>query len=292
MKDKIWKTLKEYAIILLGSVIFAVAFDWLFEPNEIVVGGFTGLAQTLNHYISLFPVGAVVIVLNVPLFIIGIKIQGAKLLWSSLFAMVTSSLAVDILPKFIDFQPMDDHLLVCVLGGALMGAGFGMQLLVGATTGGTELAATLLKYKFKHIQIGKICLLIDMFVVALYTIAFHTYQEALYAVIAMYVNSVAMDTVIYGRRTSKVACIICSNDSNGAELTNYLIEKDLGITEIEAKGGFSKNSKKVLICAFKPSNIAIIKNAVVEYDPDAFVIVCDAQEVYGEGFAECMLNSI
>ncbi len=292
LKSKICKVLKEYSIILLGSALYGLAFDWLFEPNNIVVGGFTGLAQTLNHYISACPVGVVVIVLNVPLFIIGIKIQGAKLLWSSIFAMVTSSLAIDIISQFIEFKPMDDLLLVCVLGGALVGISLGMQLSVGATTGGTELAATLLKYKFKHIQIGKICLIIDLCIVAIYTLAFHTYHEALYAVIAMYVSTTAMDTVIYGRKISKVACIICSNDSNGSKLMNYLIQMDLGITEIEAKGGFSNANKKVLICAFKPSRIAIIKNAVVQYDPDAFVIVCDAQEVYGEGFAECMLNSI
>jgi uncharacterized membrane-anchored protein YitT (DUF2179 family) len=289
MKTKVLKTVREYFIILLGSFVYALAFDWLFVPNNIVMGGFTGLAQTLNHYIPALPIGTAVMIMNIPLFIIGIKIQGIKLLISSVFAMITSSLAVDILPIFIDFSPIDDHLMVSILGGALVGVGLGFQLLVGATTGGTELAATLLKYKFKHIQIGRICLLIDLCVITVYALTFRSLNQALYAVIAMFISSTAMDTVIYGRKTSKVACIVCHNDS---ELMQDLIRMDLGITEIKAKGGFSQDDKKVLICAFKPNRIALLKKAVIQRDPNAFVIVCDAQEVYGEGFAQCMLNSI
>lgn len=289
MKKISWKTIEEYLTILFGSALYAIAFDWLFVPNNIVMGGFTGLAQTLNHYVPSISIGTVVILLNIPLFIIGIRIQGAKLLWSSIFAMLTSSAAVDILPKFVQFQPTSDHLMVCILGGALVGGGMGLQLWVGATTGGTELAATLLKYKFKHIQIGRICLLIDLCVITLYTVAFRSFSEAPYAAIAMYVSSTAMDSVIYGRKTSKVACIICNNDS---ELMEDLIKMDLGITEIKARGGYSGEDKKVLVCAFKPNKIAILKKAVIQKDPHAFVIVCDAQDVYGEGFAECIMNSL
>ncbi len=288
-KSRILKTLKEYLIILLGGLIYALAFDWLFEPNNIVMGGFTGLAQSLNHFIPSLPIGLTVAIMNVPLFIIGFKLQGPKLLWSSLFAMLTSSAAIDILPKFIEFKPMDDLLMVCILGGAMLGTGLGMQLQMGATTGGTELAAALLKYKFKHIQIGKLCLYIDLIVIAIYTLTFQYFRGALYAAIAMYVNSAAMDAFIYGRKTSKVACIVCSG---GEELMKKLLEMDFGITEITAKGGYSGQDRTVLICAFKPSRIAAIKKAVVELDPKAFIMICDAQEVYGEGFAECMLNSL
>ena len=283
------KTFQEYFIILLGSLIYALAFDWLFVPNHIVMGGFTGLAQTINHFIPELSIGMIVLVLNIPLFIIGFKIQGPKLLVSSAFAMITSSIAIDLLPQFIKFQPMDDRLMVCILGGAVVGFGVALQLWVGATTGGTELAATLLKYKFKHIQIGKIVLLLDICVIVLYTLAFGTYYEALYAVISMYASSAAIDAFIYGRRTSKVAVIICDKDS---ELMDDLVQKDLGITEVEAKGGFTRDDKMVLVCAFKANRIAVLKKSVVQKDPRAFVIICDAQEVYGEGFAKCVLNSI
>ncbi len=286
MKKRI---LCEYLIILLGSLIYALAFDWLFVPNHIVMGGFTGLAQTINHFFPFLSIGVIVLVLNVPLFIIGFKVQGVKLLLSSAFAMLTSSVAIDLLPQFITFHPMDDRLMVCILGGAVVGIGVALQLWVGATTGGTELAATLLRYKFKHIQIGKIVLFLDLCVICLYTLAFGTYYEALYAAISMYVSSVAIDTFIYGRKTSKVAVIICGRDS---ELMDSLVQMDLGITEVEARGGFTRDDKMVLICAFKPSRIAVLKKTVIQKDPNAFVILCDAQEVYGEGFEKCVLNSI
>lgn len=286
---KIFRLLKDYTIILIGSVIYAFAFDALFVPNNIAMGGFTGIAQIINCFIPSLPIGIIIIVLNVPLFILGIRLMGVKFLFSSVFAMITSSVAIDILPAFVSFRPIEDSLMVCILGGAVVGIGLGLQLLVGATTGGTELAATLLRHKLRHIQIGRICLFIDLCVIVAYAAVFRSVEDAMYAAIAMYVSSGAIDAVIYGRRMSKVACIITEH---GDELSGELLGSDLGITEIRAKGAFSRDDKQVLICAFKPNRIAIIKRAVIEYDPNAFVIVCDAQDVYGEGFAECMLNGI
>lgn len=289
MKSKILTLTREYTLILLGSILYAVAFDWLFVPNNIVMGGLTGLGQTVNHLLPFVPIGVFVIVANIPLFLIGVRLQGYKLLISSAFAMVTSSAAIDILPGLVTFEPLGDHLLAGLLGGALVGIGLGIQLWVGATTGGTELAASLLKHKFRHIQIGKLCLMIDLCVVALYSVTFGALTDALYAVIAMYVSSAAMDAVIYGRKTSKVACII---SRSGEEVLAQLLKMDLGITQVNARGGFTKEDKEMLICAFKPSKIGMIRRIIMEIDPDAFVIICDAQEIYGEGFADASSNSL
>lgn len=288
-KSKALQTIREYALILAGSILYAFAFDWLFVPNNIVMGGATGLGQTVNHLLPFIPVGVFVIVVNIPLFLIGIRVQGYRLLVSSAFAMITGSIAIDVLPELITFHPLDDQLLACLLGGAIVGIGLGMQLWVGATTGGTELAASLLKHKFRHIQIGRLCLIIDLCVVALYTVAFGALKDALYAVIAMYVSAAAMDAVIYGRKTSKVACIITSL---GEEVLSELLKMDLGITQINAQGGYTKENKEMLICAFKPSKIGMIRRVVNEIDRDAFVIVCDAQEIYGEGFADAASNNL
>lgn len=287
MKSKALTTLREYTVILFGSVIYAVAFDWLFVPNNIVMGGLTGLGQTVNHIFPFIPVGVFVIVANIPLFIVGFKLQGIKLLVSSAFAMVTGSLAIDLLPQFVTFHPLDDQLLACLLGGAIVGVGMGLQLWVGATTGGTELAASLIKHRFRHIQIGKLCLIIDLCVIALYTVTFGALKDALYAIIAMYVSAAAMDAVIYGRKTSKVACII---STRSADILSRLLELDLGITQVNARGGYSKEQKDMLICAFKPSKIGMIRRVILELDPDAFIIICDAQEIYGEGFADASSN--
>lgn len=279
--------IRDYGIIVISAFIYAVSFNWFFDLNEISMGGFTGIAQIINHYLPQIPVGVMVVVLNIPLFILGVRFQGFHVLWSSIFAMVISSVFMDVIPLFITFRPMEDHLVACIFGGAMLGLSLGMMLWVGATTGGTELAASLLKRKFVHIQIGRICLIIDVVVIVLYALVFQDLDNALYAGIALFISSVAMDAVIYGRRSSKTAFIICSE---GEKILKALLEEDMGVTRIEARGGYSNEKREVLICAFKPSRIARIRSIVAEIDPKAFVIICDAKDVFGEGFLRYDMN--
>ena len=291
-KKKIKKLLlglRDFFLITLGSAIYAFAFDWLFEPNNIVMCGFTGLAQTINRLVPSIPIGLMVIAMNVPLFVIGIRLQGIRLLFTSLYAMLTSSVFIDVIPHIHQFEPIDDHLVVCIFGGALVGVASAIQLMVGATTGGTELSARLLKYKFKHVSIGKLCLMIDLTVIVIYTIVYKNVTDGLYAAIAMYIASISMDTVIYGRNSSKVACIVCNN---GEKMKETLLSFDLGVTEVSARGAYSSENKDMLICAFKPSKVSLLKKAITEIDKSAFVIICNADDVFGEGFAECNPNSL
>lgn len=291
IRQKIKKSriVKNTLLITLGSLIFAFAFDSLFIPNNIVMGGFTGLAQTLNRFIPAVPVGVTVIVLNVPLFILGIRRQGFRLLLDSVLAMSLSSVFIDVLGYAVKFKPIADHLVACLIGGGMVGLSMGILLMVGATTGGVELAARLLKYHFRHISIGKICLFIDLCVIVLYTLVFRNINDGLYAAIAMYISSLAMDAVVYGRNTSKVACIICSE---GKRIQERLIELDLGVTNIRAHGGYSDSEKDILVCAFKPSRISELKSAIMETDKTAFVIICNAEDIFGEGFADVSLDSL
>ena len=150
-KIKKSRLVKNMLLITMGSFIYAFAFDSLFIPNNMVMGGFTGLAQTLNRFIPAVPVGVTVIALNVPLFILGIRRQGFRLLFSSVFAMSISSVFIDVLALAVKFKPIEDHLVACLIGGGMVGLSMGILLLVGATTGGVELAARLLKYHYRHI---------------------------------------------------------------------------------------------------------------------------------------------
>ena len=288
-KIKKSRVVKNMLLIILGSLIYALAFDSLFIPNNIVMGGFTGLAQTLNRFIPAVPVGVTVIALNVPLFILGFRRQGFRLLLDSVFAMSLSSVFIDVLGYTVKFKPIEDHLVACLIGGGMVGLSMGILLMVGATTGGVELAARLLKYHFRHISIGKICLLIDLCVISLYTLVFRNINDGLYAAIAMYISSLAMDAVVYGRNTSKVACIICSD---GKRIKERFIELDMGVTSIRANGGYSDSEKDILVCAFKPSRISEMKSAIMETDKTAFVIICNAEDIFGEGFADVSLDSL
>ena len=279
-KKTFLKFLWDYGVITLGCALYALSFNWCFQPNQLAFGGFTGAGQIINRLIPALPVGVLVFAMNVPLFLIGVKKMGWSLLISSLYAMTVGSAMIDVMAALHTFQPMEP-MLACIYGGVLMGLSMGLMLQVGATTGGTELGARLLKYRIPHLSIGRLCLSIDLVIIGVYALVFHNLHNALYGVVAMYISSLVMDTVIYGSLSAKMAYIITADCG---EMARRLLEMDLGITILPGRGAYTGKEKDVLLCAFKRSQIAAIKRAVHEVDPGAFLIVCEAHEVMGEGF--------
>ena len=280
IKNPVLRKLWEYGVITFGSAIYALCFNWLFQTNHISMGGFTGVAQIVNRFIPMLPVGVTVIILNVPLFILGVKKTGLHILISSLYAMAVGSLMIDGIAMLYTFPPME-QLLACIYGGVLLGLSMGLLLMVGATTGGTELAARLLKFKLHHLSIGRLCMIIDLMVILLHAITFNNLYNALYGIIAMYISSLVMDAVVYGSINAKMAYIISDNSQ---AITEQLLKMELGVTQLQGRGAWSGGEKTVVLCAFKRTQIAAIKAAVTAIDPNAFIIVCDAHEVLGEGF--------
>lgn len=282
MRGKDLKIIKDYAVITIGCLLYSFAFVCFFDSNNLAMGGFTGIAQVINRFFTSFPIGTMVFVMNIPLMIIGIKKHGWSILFATVYAITVSSVMIDTLNAFIDF-PKTEPLLASLYGGVLLGISLGIMMLKTATTGGTELAARLLKSVVKSISIGKICLIIDVAVICVYALTFRSLDNALYGIIAMYVSSIAMDMVVYGSLNAKLAFII--SDKSDA-ITKRLMDMELGATIISGKGAFTGNAKNVLLCAARPNKIARIKAAVMELDPKGFVMVTDAKEVLGEGFGE------
>ena len=157
---KLSEVLTRYGIITAACALYAVGFNWCFDPNHISVGGFTGIAQIINHYLPQLPIGTLALVMNIPLFILGWKKIGKALLFSSLYATAVSSVMIDALAAVHTFQPMDP-ILACLYGGAICGISFGVMLRQGATTGGTELAARL--RTFRHVDLAQIAGVIEDF---------------------------------------------------------------------------------------------------------------------------------
>lgn len=288
MVQKFRGVLRIFVVVTLASAVYAVAFNWFFQSNDLTMGGFTGMAQIIHYLLPVLPIGVLTIVMNIPLFIIGVRCMGIKLLLSSLYAMAASSLLLDLVASLFTFQPMEP-LLACIYGGALLGISIGLMLLVNATTGGTELLARLLKLRFRHLSIGRLCLICDVIVVLLYAAVFRNIHNALYSIIALYISSLAIDMVIYGSRTAELAYII---SGRSAQIGQALLELDMGITLLPATGGFSGDPKQVILCAFKRRQIAVIKAQVHSIDPNAFLIVCQAHEVLGEGFGSYSQESL
>ena len=278
--------LKQYVSITLGCALMALAFDWFYAPNELTLGGFTGIAQVINFFVPALPVGVTVIVLNAPLFLMSLKRFGKRFLVRSFFAVAANSIFIDLINAVCTFQPMD-KLLGCIYGGVLVGVSLGWLLREEATTGGTELGAWLLKAKIPGLSIGTLCLMIDVLVTFGYALIFRDMTRALYGVIALYVSSLLMDKVIYGPNAAKMAYIISDHSE---EITQKLLELDRGVTLLDGRGAWSGRRKDVILCAFGRSLIVPIKKLVQKIDPDAFVIVCDAHEILGEGFGTSYRN--
>ena len=273
---------KNYLMIALGAGIYALAFDGCFVPNGIAFGGVTGLAQIVHFFLPRLPVGTLVILFNIPLFLLGWRLFGNHMLISSIVAMTASSLCIDGLALLYPFPPMEDKLLACLVGGVLLGVSLGVIFLQGATTGGTEIVARLLKLKFAWLPMGKLLLCADLVVVSIAALVFRSVGTALYGVVALYLSTFVMDQVLYGLDNAKVAYILSDRPEDIVKV--ILNDLDRSVTYLQGKGGYTGQSKKVILCAFKQREIVAIKETVRQVDPNAFMIVTSAHEVLGEGF--------
>lgn len=274
--------MKIYGMITLGSIIFALSYNWFFAPNQMGMAGLTGLAQVIHFLLPWTRVGIVVALLNIPLFLLGWRLIGGHLLVSSLYSMLISSLAIDCIDLIYVFPPMDT-MLACIVGGAFMGVGLGIVFAQGATTGGTDVVARLLMLKFPWLPMGKLILVPDFVVLALVAIVFQSVNSALYGIVALFVSTKVIDKMLYGLDESKVAYII-SNDWR--TISDAILVRDRGVTILSAQGAYTGEEKRVLMVAFKQREIVDIKRIIHAIDPAAFLIVCDAHDVLGEGFGE------
>ena len=289
INSKPLRALWSWVVVTLASAVYAVGFNWCYKPNQIAFGGITGVAQIINAVLPWAPVGVMVIVLNIPLFLLGWKLLGGRLLVSSLYAMAASSVFIDLLDLVYQFPPMDP-MLAAIFGGVLLGASLGFVFLAGATTGGTDLLARLLKLRLAWLPMGKLVMAVDLVVIVAAAVAFRSLSSALYGLVALYISTLVMDGVLYGLDNAKVAYII---SDRAREITDTIIhDMDRGVTVLHGHGAWSGTEKNVLLVAFKQREIVRLKAAVKELDPAAFLIVCNAHEVLGDGFRDYTKNAL
>ena len=177
MTGKIKSIAAQYAMITLACALYAVGFNWCFDPNHLSVGGFTGVAQIINFFIPQIPIGVAIIVLNLPLFLLRWTKVGRHWLSAPLYATLVSSGMIDLLAGVYTFRPMEP-MLAAVYGGVIVGLGCGLMLRYSATTGGTELAARIKTLKLPGLSIGTLCLAIDTIVVVSYAAVYRDLTQA------------------------------------------------------------------------------------------------------------------
>ena len=280
MGQKLRPALKNLVLIAVGSAIFALGFDLFLAANQIGAGGVSGLAMVVNAFIPAISIGAFSIVVNIPLFLAGYRFVGRKFFWGSLAGMLISSLLLDLFTLLPEIPT--EPLLGAIYGGLLVGVGCGIVFMQGASTGGGDIAARLLKYKFPNISMGKLMLLIDMTIAVITGIAFRDLNKVLYCIVALFVSSEALDAVIYRFDYSYVAMII--TDQNETIRDAIADRLDRGCTYLQGEGAYTGQPKKVIYCAIKRQQVAELKELVMETDPGAFFVLQEAHQVLGEGF--------
>lgn len=264
-------------LIALGLLLCTLAYNLFLIPNTIAAGGFTGIAQLINSFTG-WPVGSVSLALNVPLFLISMKSMGLKFGLRSLIATVMLSLMLDNLHFG---WSMDDRWLATVYGGLLSGAGFGLILRGNATTGGTDMLASLIHRIFPRIKVSIGLFAIDGLVIIASAFVFDT-TAAMYALITIMVSNVVVDFVLEGPNSSHAFFIISDKSEEIAQ--RILSELDRGVTGLDGVGMYSMEKKRVLLCVVSRLETVSLRRIVFSVDPRAFLISSKANDTYGEGF--------
>ena len=279
-KNKAARLALDGGFYLLGSICYALSVNVFSAPNQIAPGGVTGVATLLNYAFHL-PIGAMILVINLPLLIAAWRKCGVGFTVRTLIVTVLSSVVIDVTARFLPpFR--GEMILVALFGGVLSGAGLGLIYMRGATTGGSEIVARLLERRLRHVPIGRLILLVDAVVVAVSALVYRQIESALYALILIFVSSLVMDAIVYGGEKGKMLLIMSRREELIAR--RILQQMGRGVTLLNATGAYTGTDKRVLLCAVRRSEVYQLRTIVQDTDPDAFLVVVSTEEVLGEGF--------
>lgn len=281
MEEKNWyKVVLSMIGIGIGVFLMAMGLAFFLEPNIIAPGGVTGFAIVIKK-VSNIPVYITNLVINIPLFIIGIITLGKNFGWKTLYATALLSLFLKVIPAQ---AVTPDLLLSSIFGGLITGIGLGIVFKLGGTTGGTDLAGSILNKVFPSIGISTFMMTIDLLVVAFAGIVDMKVETSLYSIISLFVSIKVIDLILEGIGYLKGFLII----TNKPEEISAKIMQDLnrGVTLFKGKGMYTKEEKDVLLCVVNRSQFSKIKEIVNKIDKDAFIMVTEVSEVLGEGFEE------
>lgn len=279
MKTSIRAEMKNVLLILVGLIFCALGFNLFLIPNNIAAGGFTGIAQLINS-VTGFPVGTIALILNVPLFLVSMKSLGLRFGVRSLAATIGFSLLLDNLHVPVI---TNDLWLSTVYGGLVSGLGFGLILRGSATTGGTDMLASLIHRLIPSIRVSVGMFIIDGLVILASAFVYDT-AAAMYALICILISNVVIDFVLEGPNSSHSFFII--SDRSDEIASRIMQELDRGVTGLEGMGMYSHQHKRVLLCVVSRMETVTLRRIVFSVDPRAFVISAKAHDTYGEGFKE------
>ncbi len=280
MKNNIRKNIVDVLYFLVGAITYSVAVNIFLSPNGISPGGFTGVAAVINH-ITNIPTGTMLLIYNIPILLLGYIKMGGMFILKTSFVTVLVSLSLDVSVRLLPVL-RTDGILASMFGGILMGIGLSLILLRGATTGGIDIIAKLINKKYRHLSVGKIILMADGVVILLNAVVYRNAESALYSIIAMYMGTRLMDVLLYAADKGKILYTITSMPDEICNEISHTIGR--GVTKLSVVGGYTGETRTMLMCAVRVHEVAAVHDAIKRYDQRAFIVVTDAGEIIGEGF--------
>ena len=230
-QKKVWKLIWDYLMITIFSFTYAAGISLFLDPNKLAPGGVSGISIMLSR-ITPIPTGTWILLLNIPILGLGLWKFGLKFLISTVYCTIVSSAFTNMLAGFGALTT--DKVLAAAAGAALMAVSMGMILKAGATTGGVDIIVKVLRLRYRHLKTGNLYLIMDAIVVTLSGIMFHNLEIALYAAVAIFISSVVLDTVLYGKDGAKMIYIISDHPDR---ITDRLLEDlDIGVTSLKGEG--------------------------------------------------------
>ena len=269
----------------IGGFSYAAAVNIFNSPNSIAQGGATGIAILLNYIFPVIPIGTLLFLINIPLFVASFIKYGKNFILKTFTATLILSAVIDlqnIVIKKYNLIYTGDKLLAALFGGALCGLGLGIVFSRGATTGGTDILGKLIKSAVPHMSMGRLVMIMDLCVVLLAGVVYRSIESMLYAVIVFFVSGRTLDFVLYGTDRNKLMMIITEKYDEVAAL----LRSDFyhGVTVINIENTYDRQNKKMLMTAVHANEVAKVKKMVLSIDPRPFIIVTDSTEIRGQGF--------
>lgn len=279
--EKITKKGTDYFLITFAAFLYAIGTSLFNDPNNIAPGGLTGAAIVMNRIV---PIGTGIwfMLMNIPILFLAIYKFGMRFTISTVYATVVNSIFTDLIAKYCGFLAVKDVVLGVIFGSIFVAVGIGITFKCHATTGGTDVIIKVLRLRYPHIKTGVLFLLIDIFVISFAGVVLRDISVVLYSFLGVMITSFVIDFVLYGRDEAKLIYIISDNTD---KITARLLEElDVGVTHVFGQGAYSGENKKVILCAIKKRLSPMAEDIVREEDPDAFMIVTSASEIFGEGY--------
>ncbi len=291
MPQTTWKTLlhpgkqpglwRDAAFLLAGAFLQALGLQLFLVPANLASGGVSGLSQIIHHYTG-WPIGLMVFAGNIPLFLLGWRyLGGPRFAWRTAFAVVVFSFLTDWIVRFLPPAGITaDLTLNALYGGVVSGIGFGLVYRGSGTSGGSDILARILN-RWRGVSISQSYFMTDALIMFLAGIAF-SWENALYALVTLYVSGVTAEAVAQGSNVARTALIITRHPEAVTE--GILHSLGRGVTLLPARGGYTGEERTVLYCVISRAEVAQVKMLVAQADPRAFMVIGQAHEALGEGF--------